>query len=70
MPMILLIRPIAGTWLMRRLYSLSALFAIDTVRSAIAEGAPIDQTILLLETVMGIVLAGGCSSTPGGHGRS
>jgi hypothetical protein len=56
--------------LMRGLYSLSVLFAIDTVRSAIAEGAPIDQTILLLETVMGILLAGGCSSTPGGHGRS
>jgi potassium-dependent mechanosensitive channel len=57
-PMILLIRPGAGAWVMRGLYSLSFLFAIDTVRGAFAEGAPTDQAILVFETLAGMVIAG------------
>ena len=57
-PMILLIRQIAGAWMVRALCWLSFLFAVDTVRSAVAAGAPIDQMILLSETLIGIVVAG------------
>ena len=57
-PMILLIRQIAGAWMVRALCWLSFLFAVDTVRSAVAAGAPIDQVILLSETLIGMVVAG------------
>ena len=57
-PMILLIRQIAGAWMVRALCWLSFLFAVDTVRSAVAAGAPIDQVILLSETLIGMVAAG------------
>ena len=56
--MILLIRQIAGAWMVRALCWLSFLFAVDTVRSAVAAGAPIDQVILLSETLIGMVVAG------------
>ena len=57
-PMILLIRQVAGVWMVRALCWLSFLFAVDTVRSAVAAGAPIDQVILLSESLLGIVVAG------------
>ncbi len=57
-PMILLMRQIAGAWMVRALCWLSFLFAVDTVRSAVAAGAPIDQVILLSETLIGMVVAG------------
>jgi potassium-dependent mechanosensitive channel len=57
-PMILLIRQIAGAWMVRALCWLSFLFAVDTVRSAVATGAPIDQVILLSEALIGMVVAG------------
>jgi hypothetical protein len=56
--MILLMRQIAGAWTVRALCWLSFLFAVDTVRSAVAAGAPIDQVILLSETLIGLVVAG------------
>ena len=57
-PMILLMRQIAGAWTVRALCWLSFLFAVDTVRTAVSAGAPIDQVILLSETLIGIVVAG------------
>ena len=57
-PMIFLMRQIAGAWMVRALCWLSFLFAVDTVRSAVAAGAPIDQVILLSETLIGMVVAG------------
>ena len=57
-PMIFLMRQIAGAWMVRALCWLSFLFAVDTVRSAVAAGAPIDQLVLLSETLIGTVVAG------------
>jgi hypothetical protein len=57
-PIILLIRPVAGAWALRGLYSLSFFFAMDTVRTAFAEGTPLDQAILLFEALAGILVSG------------
>ena len=57
-PIILLIRPVAGTWALRGLYSLSVFFALDTVRIAFAEGTPIDQALFLFEAFAGILVSG------------
>jgi potassium efflux system protein len=57
-PIILLIKPVAGVWARRGLYSLSFLFALDTVRAAFAEGAAIDQAIFLLEVLAGTFVSG------------
>jgi potassium efflux system protein len=57
-PIILLIRPVAGAWALRGLYSLSFFFAMDTVRTAFAEGTPLDQEIFLFEALAGILVSG------------
>jgi potassium-dependent mechanosensitive channel len=56
-PIILMIRPVAGEWARRGLYSLSALFAIDTLRIAFSDGSPIDQVMFLSEALAGIIVA-------------
>ncbi|MGA7392821.1 MAG: hypothetical protein WBW78_09220 [Terrimicrobiaceae bacterium] len=56
-PIILLIRPVAGAWAMRGLYSLSFFFAIDTLRIAFSDGAPIDEAILLFEALAGFFVS-------------
>lgn len=57
-PIILLIRPVAGAWALRGLYSLSIFFALDTIRTAFAEGTPIDVVIFLFEALAGILVSG------------
>ena len=57
-PIILLIRPVAGAWALRGLYSLSIFFAFDTVRTASAEGTAIDQAIFLFEALAGVIVSG------------
>jgi len=57
-PIILLIRPIAGVWAMRGLYSLSIFFAVDTIRTAFSEGAAIDQAIFFFEALAGTFVSG------------
>ena len=57
-PIILLIRPVAGAWARRGLYSLSAFFAIDTLRIAFSDGSLIDQVFFLLEALAGIFVSG------------
>ncbi len=57
-PIILLIRPLAGPWALRGLYALSSFFAVDTVRTAFAEGTPVDQLLFLAEALVGLVISG------------
>ncbi|HEU4679751.1 MAG TPA: hypothetical protein VFS35_09545, partial [Terrimicrobiaceae bacterium] len=57
-PIILLIRPLAGPWALRGLYALSSFFAVDTIRTAFAEGTPVDQLFFLTEALVGLVISG------------